>query len=112
MQIHHVGYRIKGFYRAACLGHLWEMASKQAQQRLKILGFFADYGEAAVGASASVAEPFIAGNRRCAWTDGERGGQGQNRTADTGIFSPLLYRLSYLAIQVEGSGAFKNTRAD
>ena len=25
------------------------------------------------------------------------GGQGQNRTADTGIFSPLLYRLSYLA---------------
>ena len=27
------------------------------------------------------------------------GGQGQNRTADTGIFSPLLYRLSYLAIR-------------
>ncbi len=27
------------------------------------------------------------------------GGQGQNRTADTGIFSPLLYRLSYLAIK-------------
>ncbi len=26
-----------------------------------------------------------------------KGGQGQNRTADTGIFSPLLYRLSYLA---------------
>ena len=24
-------------------------------------------------------------------------GQGQNRTADTRIFSPLLYRLSYLA---------------
>ena len=28
------------------------------------------------------------------------GGQGQNRTADTGIFSPLLYRLSYLAILI------------
>ncbi len=27
------------------------------------------------------------------------GGQGQNRTADTGIFSPLLYRLSYLATE-------------
>ena len=27
----------------------------------------------------------------------EYGGQGRNRTADTGIFSPLLYRLSYLA---------------
>jgi hypothetical protein len=26
------------------------------------------------------------------------GGQGQNRTADTGIFSPVLYRLSYLPI--------------
>ncbi len=26
------------------------------------------------------------------------GGQGQNRTADTRIFSPLLYQLSYLAI--------------
>ena len=25
------------------------------------------------------------------------GGQGQNRTADTRIFNPLLYRLSYLA---------------
>jgi hypothetical protein len=24
------------------------------------------------------------------------GAQGQNRTADTGIFNPLLYRLSYL----------------
>ena len=28
------------------------------------------------------------------------GGQGQNRTVDTRIFSPLLYRLSYLAIVV------------
>ena len=34
--------------------------------------------------------PFIDVNR-------ENGGQGQNRTADTRIFSPLLYRLSYLA---------------
>lgn len=27
----------------------------------------------------------------------DSGGQRQNRTADTRIFSPLLYRLSYLA---------------
>ncbi len=27
----------------------------------------------------------------------KNGGQGQNRTDDTRIFSPLLYRLSYLA---------------
>ena len=26
------------------------------------------------------------------------GGQGRNRTADTGIFNPLLYQLSYLAL--------------
>ncbi len=26
------------------------------------------------------------------------GAEGQNRTADTGIFSPLLYRLSYLGM--------------
>ena len=25
-----------------------------------------------------------------------RGAQGRNRTTDTGIFNPLLYRLSYL----------------
>ena len=28
------------------------------------------------------------------------GGQGWNRTSDTGIFSPLLYRLSYLAMEI------------
>ena len=31
------------------------------------------------------------------------GAQGRNRTADTGIFNPLLYRLSYL-----GNGAQLN----
>ncbi len=30
------------------------------------------------------------------------GGQGRNRTTDTRIFSPLLYRLSYLANCLEG----------
>ena len=28
------------------------------------------------------------------------GGQSWNRTSDTGIFSPLLYRLSYLAVRI------------
>ena len=32
------------------------------------------------------------------WVVFKSGGQRQNRTADTRIFSPLLYRLSYLAI--------------
>ena len=31
------------------------------------------------------------------------GGQGQNRTADTRIFSPLLYQLSYLAAGLAGA---------
>jgi hypothetical protein len=35
-----------------------------------------------------------------------RSGQGQNRTADTRIFSPLLYQLSYLA----GAHKSKNGR--
>ena len=30
------------------------------------------------------------------------GGQGRNRTTDTRIFSPLLYRLSYLAMNGVG----------
>ena len=29
------------------------------------------------------------------------GAQRQNRTADTGIFNPLLYRLSYLGVVME-----------
>ena len=33
--------------------------------------------------------------RKCGALDD--GAQGRNRTADTGIFNPLLYRLSYLA---------------
>ncbi len=39
---------------------------------------------------------------RCAWhhLKTEGGAQRRNRTADTGIFNPLLYRLSYL-----GNGA-------
>ncbi len=31
------------------------------------------------------------------------GAEGQNRTADTGIFSPLLYRLSYLGTQMKNT---------
>ena len=31
------------------------------------------------------------------WRAGLGNGQGRNRTADTRIFSPLLYQLSYLA---------------
>ena len=35
---------------------------------------------------------------QCDWN--KNGGEAQNRTVDTGIFSPLLYRLSYLATDV------------
>ena len=30
------------------------------------------------------------------WCGAFNGAQGRNRTTDTGIFNPLLYRLSYL----------------
>ena len=36
------------------------------------------------------------------------GGQGQNRTADTRIFSPLLYRLSYLAASATNTASNAN----
>jgi hypothetical protein len=38
---------------------------------------------------------------------GKSGGQGRNRTTDTGIFSPLLYQLSYLAAK---EGVLKRLR--
>jgi transposase InsO family protein len=47
MQIHHVGYRIRGFYRVAALGHLWGMTPKDAHRRLEILRFFDKHGLAA-----------------------------------------------------------------
>ena len=34
----------------------------------------------------------------CQTAEEERGAEGQNRTGDTRIFSPLLYRLSYLGM--------------
>ena len=33
---------------------------------------------------------------------GINGAQGRSRTTDTGIFSPLLYQLSYLGIRCRG----------
>ena len=51
MQVQHVGYRIRGVYRVAGLGHLGEMTPKDAQHRLKILRFFEKHGlEATVDA--------------------------------------------------------------
>ena len=32
------------------------------------------------------------------------GGRGRNRTADTGIFNPLLYQLSYPAVATQPNG--------
>ena len=47
MQIHHVGYRNRGFYRVAALGQLWDMTPKDAQRRFEILRFFNKHGLAA-----------------------------------------------------------------
>jgi hypothetical protein len=49
---------------------------------------------------------------------GNNGAQGRNRTADTGIFNPLLYRLSYLGIglakqrQAIGRRAYRLSSSD
>ena len=34
------------------------------------------------------------------WEEVDRGAQSRNRTSDTGIFSPLLYQLSYLGMRL------------
>jgi len=47
MQRQHIGYRVRGFYRVAALGHLWDMTPKDAQRRLEILRFFDKHGLAA-----------------------------------------------------------------
>ena len=47
MHVHHVGYRIRGFYRLAQFGHRWDMTPKDAHHRFTILHFFARHGLAA-----------------------------------------------------------------
>jgi hypothetical protein len=47
MQVQHIGYRIRGFYRVAALGYLWDMTPKDAQRRFEILRFFNKHGLAA-----------------------------------------------------------------
>ena len=44
MQVQGIGYGIRGFYRVAKLGHLWEMTPKDAQRRLEILRFWDKHG--------------------------------------------------------------------
>ncbi len=38
--------------------------------------------------------------QKSSFTHLNNGAEGRNRTADTGIFSPLLYRLSYLGTHI------------
>ena len=51
----------------------------------------------AVSKLPKIATLYFLGVTEVGKNGGKRGGQGWNRTTDTGIFSPLLYRLSYLA---------------
>ncbi len=44
MQVQGIGYGIRGFYRVAKLGHLWEMTPQDAQRRLQILRFWDKHG--------------------------------------------------------------------
>ncbi len=52
--------------RIACLGQLWEMTSKHAQERLKILGFFADHGVAATNGAFDVSRRTLYRWKQCA----------------------------------------------
>ena len=50
------------------------------------------------------------GQKKSAGKTRRLNGKGRNRTADTGIFSPLLYLLSYLALQMARDGIEPPTR--
>ena len=54
MQIHHAGYRIRGFYRVAHSGHVWGMTSKHAHHRLAILTFADRHGKIAASEAFTV----------------------------------------------------------
>ncbi len=54
MQIHHAGYRIRGFYRVAHSGHVWGMTSKHAQHRLAIGEFSDRHGKIAASEAFKV----------------------------------------------------------
>ncbi|QJD28853.1 hypothetical protein [Methylococcus geothermalis] len=47
MQVKHIGYGIRGFYRIAAWGQLWGMIPKDAQRRFDILTFWDKHGLAA-----------------------------------------------------------------
>ena len=47
------------------------------------------------GAPAKICEAKVCGEKEKVLHDFRRGASDRNRTNDTGIFSPLLYRLSY-----------------
>ena len=48
-----------------------------------------------IGAPAKICEAKVCGEKEKVSQDFRRGASDRNRTNDTGIFSPLLYRLSY-----------------
>ena len=48
-----------------------------------------------IGAPAKICEAISCGEKEKVLHDFQRGASDRNRTNDTGIFSPLLYRLSY-----------------
>ena len=55
-----------------------------------------------IGAPAKICEAKVCGEKEKVLHDFRSGASDRNRTNDTGIFSPLLYRLSYRGI----TGAF------
>ena len=55
-----------------------------------------------IGAPAKICEAKVCGEKEKVLHDFRHGASDRNRTNDTGIFSPLLYRLSYRGI----TGAF------
>ena len=60
-----------------------------------------------IGKQYQIPPAHSAANRGNTVKKGKNGAQGRNRTADTRIFNPLLYRLSYLGQRARRARALK-----
>ena len=87
MQIRRIGYRIRGFLRAADRGLYWDMICKSAEQRLNVLRFWERHGLAAAQEAFGVSRRTL-----FAWQAQLRRGKGKPHTLTPGSTRPHRLR--------------------
>jgi transposase InsO family protein len=87
VQIRRIGYRIRGFLRAADRGLYWDMICKSAEQRLNVLRFWERHGLAAAQEAFGVSRRTL-----FAWRAQLRRGKGKPHTLTPGSTRPHRLR--------------------